>query len=999
MAIRVDARNSAFLSSSEPFIAPWMVPGMIDPQADNASQLEFGAALAASRGVPFYLNGQTWAASRKLYFPTRTNIQDGCFDYRALPPIASNNNYLLNIEGSISTYVATLAVDALADEGTPQTITLSSGDVAGLGGLTNNDLLFITGVGQPWFQNATSQIPTGQEITVKEATGNIVTMYGALRYSFAAGAQVRKVTPVEDIILKDIDLIGSGTLVKDTILKQGGINLNFYRRAKLENVNVNWVNLYGVLFNNGCHGHMGKCSVENTPGWYGIGLAGAGSNNTFEKNYLNNNRHGFTATGSSYGIPTDFTVHNNKVKGREAGLDAHPGCDKGTYSNNYIDCDGDITENRPHGLFLQGREMHALANKIRGNVAAAVWYQPATMASTGLKGVFICKSNVAESRNPLNGSTHAYIAQAGAGAGFVKVPIGTLEFDSAATGPWAGLFRLQAGNGAGVEAGWRATGVGRGHLNTGILLQAISSTEQVGMGGANIEEGVIHSPVLEMADGAADFGIGFQAQNKYDDSESYHIHATVTGAVVKNAKTALRRLGAVGGSVELKAHGVTTDATNLVEGFQATDVRFVNGYGIRPCPEGRELVQADSGWTISNAGATGPTEFYLYPAVEGLHQRFVCSAPYEMKVINEAGDVIYLDGTGTDPGGYITADAVGSIVDVKCQDGTNWFAQGNVGWEIGGTPGPVAYFFDFMTGSAPANTTVARAGAVGPRFDITGTYENLATNTLRFDYNSTLSLRGAHNEASVTNVIRNSALAGGATGSPGTVPTNIVATGTGNGITRTITANVVRNGINGCIFAYAGTPIADATIAIAFEPSSTPGGTASVGQTWTSSFYPQLDSGDWTNVGLITNAILQYNSSSVNVGTLAVAMAAPTDDIPTGQRSGVPMVLTAPTVDKIANQMRMNVHAGLYVEFAVWIGLPNLTQEGQTSSPIETTGAAATRASEVITHSSITPGFYDVKIIYESATTNLSNVDITSGSYNVPRNANRRVQSVTLYEV
>jgi len=1003
---------------------------------DSRAQLQAGMNAAALAKVPLDLAGGTWRCDGYLSLPSNLHMRNGGLDFSYLPMIQDNANYMLRAIGTLAPTQALLAVDGLADADTPQTVTLVPGGVAVLGGLAQDDMIFIRAPGQLWY----SSVMMGETAIVKSVIGDVVTLYAPLRYSYlvAKGALMQKITaPMDNLIFRNLEITGSGTLLPAGLLRQGCFTVMWGRRALFDNVrirnfNLFSVNLWGIetaKFLNG--------AIEDTPNWYGVGVGGPCRDVVIDGNRFSNNRHAVTVSSGATlggGIPTDVIVSNNYIEGREASLDTHPWADKVTFSNNMIHCSGDLTENNPGGIMMQGRAMFAEYNKITGTIACGIYYQPAVLASTGLVGQCTMIGNTAETINPHSASAYAYQVLSGVSpASGLMIPVDRLIIDSIAKGAWAGGVKVQANNFAHIS-GWRIGGTYSDCLNTAIILVAV--------GGSEIRRGVIDGVSITMSDPAADFGIGIQA-GTYS-----RVDAMITGTTISNVKSALRRLGSVGdGAVHVNAQ-IVTNATNIVEapypaawvtghfykagdrvsqlgsiwlcliehtsGDWSADVTgllwterpdadswFVNGHGVRKYSPyyvaDYDISTSDTGWSFSNEDATAAINFWLPQGVTGLSYKFFCLNTYDLVVHAGAGDVIWLGGTATAAGGGIVATNPGGVVELFCQNGTDWYAMGNTGFVISGAPPPVAYFFDFMAGALPAGVAVARAGAVGPYFNSSGTYQNAAANAARFDYSGSLSLRGMHNEASTTNAIRNSSGSGAVSGTPGTQPTNWVTTTTVNGVTRTITAGVVESGMQCVDFHYAGTPTAPFTVGVAFE-TTTGGGAAAVGQIWTSSFYIRLIDGTWDNVGTIYNSILQYDVGGGFLASLPVAITDPTADPLVIQRSIATITLTAAAVAKIANQIRMAVVTGLTIDFTIRVALPNLTLEDMASSPIQTSGTALTRASELVTLT-MAPGFYDIDIQYNGASSTVSNVDVSGGSYVVPRNSNMQLQSVTAYEV
>ena len=254
-------------------------------------------------------------------------------------------------------------------------------------------------------------------------------------------------------------------------------------------------------------------------------------------------------------------------------------------------------------------------------------------------------------------------------------------------------------------------------------------------------------------------------------------------------------------------------------------------------------------------------------------------------------------------------------------------------------------YLDFISSNTlDPRITFTRASS-GTYFDSAGVLQTAATNAPRFDYNpSTLAAQGLLIEESRTNSIRNNTMVGATIGTPGTVPTNWIVTNVLNGISRSVTAIGVEDGINYIDIRYFGT--ASATSGHAITTESTTQVVAATGQSWTGSVYVKLIAGSLANLVLV-NRVNGRDAGGVNLETLGTGNLTPTNAALRTQRAVSSGTFANASTVRATQQLSLSYNAGAVVDVTIRVGMPQLELGAFATSVISTTTAAATRAADV----------------------------------------------------
>lgn len=222
----------------------------------------------------------------------------------------------------------------------------------------------------------------------------------------------------------------------------------------------------------------------------------------------------------------------------------------------------------------------------------------------------------------------------------------------------------------------------------------------------------------------------------------------------------------------------------------------------------------------------------------------------------------------------------------------------------------------------------------------------------RIEYDpTTLAVKGLLIEEQRTNSIRNNTMQGAVAGSPGTVPTNWVVNGSGNGITRTIVGTGVESGITYIDVKYSGTSVASGNLSIASELNNQI--SASQNQVWTYSCYYRLVSGSFANTTSRSLFLNSYNSS----GNFDANATSTISTFPVGGPTGASLnsqryvntgTLSSANTAFVNAGIFLTYGAGAVLDFTIRVGLPQIELGTFATSVIPTATTALTRSADVV---------------------------------------------------
>jgi hypothetical protein len=231
-------------------------------------------------------------------------------------------------------------------------------------------------------------------------------------------------------------------------------------------------------------------------------------------------------------------------------------------------------------------------------------------------------------------------------------------------------------------------------------------------------------------------------------------------------------------------------------------------------------------------------------------------------------------------------------------------------------------------------------------FDSTGTLQTAGSGVARAnayqDHNpSTLAPLGFLIEEARTNSIRNNTMVGAS--APSTLPTNWLVTA--SGITASVIGIGTESGVTYIDVRLSGTT-SGLSGSIRFESAT--GVAATSGQTWTESVFVRMIDGATTNINTINTQVAGLTGGGAGSGDAAetnIISAISAASIAVNRKLQ-PITLASGTTAYIQPRITFTWASGVAVDITLRIGLPQLELGAFATSPILTSGAAATRLAD-----------------------------------------------------
>lgn len=234
--------------------------------------------------------------------------------------------------------------------------------------------------------------------------------------------------------------------------------------------------------------------------------------------------------------------------------------------------------------------------------------------------------------------------------------------------------------------------------------------------------------------------------------------------------------------------------------------------------------------------------------------------------------------------------------------------------------------------------------STGTYFNSSGVLSSAVVDEPRFDYDpATLEAKGLLIEEQRTNSVRNSTAVGG---SSGVLPTNWTSNYPLDGLTSTISAPAIEDGITYIDIRVQGTTtLARATLnLVAFE--ATTAIAALSGQTWTCSAFVKLQAGSLSGFNSVGYQLSEHSATGTFLADTRTTFV-PSSASLASQRPSVTRLLNNASTAFILPSISLSYPLGAVIDATFRVGLPQAEQGTFDSSPIQTSTIALTRAADV----------------------------------------------------
>jgi hypothetical protein len=322
--------------------------GVTDDTAAIQAAIDSGASVITGNGLTYRCDtAMTLASNLKLtdIVIDASNAADGVTTFTATGSLGSPVTITSNVAFDTTTINAT----------------------GGTGSPSKGTALYVSDT-QLWASAA-----QGEYVIVNSSTGTVVTTTGKVfgNYLVASSAQYQALTPVENVVLDNVRLIGNASEDNNV-----GVVFNMCRNITIINCHISDFNTRLVRFVQSLDCKVIGCTLErsNRVGFgYGVAIADGSQRVTVSGNTFDQMRHAVTC-GGSFGVVRLVVATNNTCSAmKDAAFDTHEEADLTVFSDNVASFVEDNSSD--DGITLQGGSAVVSGNLFYGAVRNGVLVQ------------------------------------------------------------------------------------------------------------------------------------------------------------------------------------------------------------------------------------------------------------------------------------------------------------------------------------------------------------------------------------------------------------------------------------------------------------------------------------------------------------------------------------------------------------------------------------------------------------------------------------------------
>ncbi len=378
--------------------------GVTDDTAAVLLTLNSGAHVVDGQGLTYYVTSNITPSCENIV------IQNATFD---ISSITGGGSAIAFTGAQVSG--VTLTSDTLTGS--------NSIAVGSTSGFVADDYAWLTST---TIFDAITNVVLGQIVKIKSVdSGTAMTLYDDVLYDFttAASASIAKLTPKQNITLRNVNFIGANTGIQTAVDFEKCVDV------LVDDCRFDYVDYVSILFDRCVNSTVTNTSMRYARSVglsYGIAVGNGCYNVKVANCYGEDQRHMVTVGGND-GVNLFVSVTNcHAAAQRDAGLDSHPAGDFILFDGNTIELIGAQSD----GIICQGLNAVISNNIIVGNVTAGIRHQLLPEIGTGSS--VITGNSIENTGATASTDTAIYVEQSsGGGAAMQGVVISNNRIDGA----------------------------------------------------------------------------------------------------------------------------------------------------------------------------------------------------------------------------------------------------------------------------------------------------------------------------------------------------------------------------------------------------------------------------------------------------------------------------------------------------------------------------------------------------------------------------------------